>query len=42
MQRSELAHVLRASERIDLLDAAKHDLTYISRWTQRRAQEALP
>lgn len=28
-------------ERIALLDAAKHDLAYISQWTRRRAQEAL-
>ncbi len=27
-------------ERIGLLDAVKHDLAYISQWTQRRAQEA--
>ena len=81
MQRSELAHVLRASsaiahetsfvligvqaagsqkdadyvrvllqhklvnldvliERIGLLDAAKNNLTHITQWTQRRAQEA--
>ena len=55
MQRSELAHVLRASSAIAnetsfilvgsqavllLLDAAQNNLTYITQWTQRRAQEA--
>ncbi len=29
-------------ERIALLDAARHDLPYITQWTQRRAQEATP
>lgn len=29
-------------ERIALLDAARHDLPYITQWTQRRAQEAFP
>jgi hypothetical protein len=29
-------------ERIELLDAAKHDLPYITQWAQRRAQEATP
>jgi hypothetical protein len=29
-------------ERIAWLDAARHDLAYITQWTQRRAQEANP
>ena len=29
-------------ERIALLDAATHDLPYITQWAQRRAQEAFP